>query len=158
MNNVDIIWQDMPEAAWKPAAEAFVRLILAHLQYDNWDIAVVFCFDPFIRQLNKTYRNIDAPTDVLSFEQGDEYDDAGGQRRFSAGDIIISLDSLKTNAENFNVAVDEELKRLLIHGILHLSGMDHSDNSPEQEMLQLQEKILGIYSTEAVIRNRYGDI
>jgi rRNA maturation RNase YbeY len=60
----------------------------------------------------------------------------------NGGDIIISLHTLGENAEYFGVEEEEELKRLLIHGILHLSGMDHSDNSPEQEMLIYQEKIL----------------
>ena len=62
----------------------------------------------------------------------------------------MRLDSLKSNAETFHVSVNEELKRLLIHGTLHLSGMDHSDNSPQQEMLQLQEKILGEYESTIV--------
>jgi len=82
--------------------------------------------------------------------QGDEYDDEDGNLRFNAGDIVISLDSLRSNAETFNVTMNEELKRLLIHGILHLSGMDHSDNDPQQEMLQLQEKILKEYSNAVV--------
>ena len=110
----------------------------------------MFCRDAFIHELNKTYRHIDSPTDVLSFEQGDEYDDEDGNLRFNAGDIVISLDSLRSNAETFNVTMNEELKRLLIHGILHLSGMDHSDNDPQQEMLQLQEKILKEYNNTVI--------
>jgi len=72
-----------------------------------------------------------------------------------AGDIVISIDTLFRNADEFNVAVDEELKRLLIHGILHLSGMDHSDNSPEQEMLKLQESILTdlLKETDIIIKD-----
>ena len=150
MNNIAIAWQDIPEPEWGTNILPFLEAVLTQLEHTNWDLSVVFCRDPFIHELNKTYRNIDSPTDVLSFEQGDEYDAEDGSLRFNAGDIVISLDSLRSNAETFNVTMDEELKRLLIHGVLHLSGMDHSDNDPQQEMLQLQEKILGSYNNTVI--------
>ena len=150
MNTIAITWQDIPEPKWGAQILPFLETVLTQLEYTNWDLSVVFCRDAFIHELNKTYRQIDSPTDVLSFEQGDEYDDEDGTLRFNAGDIVISLDSLRSNAETFNVAMNEELKRLLIHGILHLSGMDHSDNDPQQEMLQLQEKILGEYNNTVI--------
>ena len=118
----------------------------------NWDISLLFCDDAFIQNLNKQYRDIDSPTDVLSFEQGDEYFDDAGETRFMAGDIVISLDSLRFNAEEFNVEINEELKRLIVHGILHLNGMDHSDNSPEQEMLKFQEELLMQYKNMEIYR------
>lgn len=147
MNNIAILWQDMSEPKWSSLIQPFLETILTQLDHTNWDISVVFCTDAFIHELNKTYRHIDAPTDVLSFEQGDEYNNEDGSRRFNAGDIVISLDSLRSNAETFNVSMNEELKRLLLHGILHLSGMDHHDNDPNQKMLQLQEKILSLYDS-----------
>ena len=150
MNNIGISWQNISEPKWSSAIEPFLQTVLAQLNHTNWDVSVVFCRDAFIRELNKTYRHIDSPTDVLSFEQSDEYEDEDKNRRFNAGDIVISLDSLRSNAETFNVTMNEELKRLLIHGILHLSGMDHSDNNPQQEMLQLQEKILGSYGSTVI--------
>ena len=150
MNSIAVTWHGICEPAWGTAVEPFMQSVLNRLSHRQWDISLVFCNDAFIHTLNKTYRKIDAPTDVLSFEQGEEYRDEAGQTRFSAGDIVISLDSLKSNAETFHVSVNEELKRLLIHGTLHLSGMDHSDNSPQQEMLQLQEKILGEYESTIV--------
>jgi len=63
------------------------------------------------------------------------------------------VDTLFKNAEEFSVSPDEELKRLLVHGILHLAGYDHSDNSPEQEMLKLQESILSglLKTTDTII-------
>lgn len=150
MNSIAVTWYDIPEPAWGAAVEPFMQSVLSRLSHSDWDISLVFCSDAFIHTLNKTYRKVDAPTDVLSFEQGEEYCDEAGQTRFSAGDIVISLDSLKSNVETFHVSANEELKRLLIHGTLHLSGMDHSDNSPQQEMLQLQEKILGEYESTVV--------
>ncbi|MGL4987096.1 MAG: rRNA maturation RNase YbeY [Treponemataceae bacterium] len=120
----------------------FIQAILEELQKKDWEISIVFCNDDFICQLNNDYRQKDEPTDVLSFVQGDYYTDENNQQWFCAGDIIISLDSLKKNAQYFGVPIQEELQRLLIHGILHLDGLDHSDNNPLQPMLILQEEIL----------------
>ena len=103
---------------------------------------MLFCDDNFIRDLNREYRGIDNPTDVLSFESGDFYPGEDGKEWFNAGDIVISVDTLKENSKEFLVDENEELKRLLVHGLLHLSGMDHKDNSPEQEMLVFQEELL----------------
>ena len=132
----------------------FSLKVLEHLKKDNWDVSIFFCFDSFIQELNKTYRNIDSPTDVLSFEMGEYYEDKNEKKRYVAGDIVISLDSLKKNATNFSVSENEELKRLIIHAILHLSGMDHSDNAKDQPMLILQEDILKLFISIEIIRKK----
>ena len=97
--------------------------------------------------MNKNYREIDSATDILSFENGESYTDEEGEW-LSAGDIAISLDTLPKNADYFKVSKNEELKRLLIHGVLHLNGYDHGEahiepgSVPTDEMLVLQEKTL----------------
>lgn len=138
--------------SWLEAVEPFISKVFDRLDIDNWEISVLFCDDPFIAGLNKQYRNVEGPTDVLSFEQGDEYIDDEDTTWFNAGDIVISVDMLRKNAENFDVGTNDELKRLLVHGILHLEGMDHEDNSPEQEMLQFQEHLLTGFTSEVVFK------
>jgi len=113
-------------------------------------LSLLFCGDDFIRTLNRDYRNKDEATDVLSFSMGDSIEEEGNTI-FIAGDIVISIPSLARNAEEFNVSRDEELKRLIIHGILHLSGMDHEDNSPLQPMLAEQEAILKTVQGERIL-------
>ena len=79
---------------------------------------------------------------------GEEYTDEDDAKWFAAGDIIISLDTLPKNAAYFGVSENDELKRLLLHGLLHLNGYDHGDEhvesgiEPQSEMLALQEKTL----------------
>jgi len=147
------------------SVEIFIQDVLNHLNFENWEMNVVFCDDKFMQEMNLQYRNIDAPTDVLSFEQGDYYIDDDENEIFSAGDILISDETLSRNANEFNIAKNDELKRLLVHGILHLSGEDHGEfhvgingdildgnsnvvevseslKNEEIEMLVLQEKIL----------------
>lgn len=152
-NSISVSFNDEPPGSIDPVrVENFISEVLKDLNLKNWDISLLFCDDAFIQNLNKQYRDIDSPTDVLSFEQGDEYFDEAGETRFMAGDIVISLDSLRFNVEEFNVDINEELKRLIVHGILHLNGMDHSDNSPEQEMLKFQEELLMQYKNMEIYR------
>lgn len=122
----------------------FFQSVLENQNIDNWDVSVLFCDDMFIQELNKNYRNIDTPTDVLSFEQGDSYIDDDGTEFFCAGDIVISVETLEKNASKFNLSVNNELKRLLVHGILHLNGMDHGEFHIDEngDILDAEENII----------------
>ena len=152
-----VVQQDMDEPLWLGQAESFIQKAAKELGYDRQEISVLFCNDAYIKELNKTYRNIDAPTDVLSFENGEEYEDEEGCWK-CVGDIVISLDTLPVNAEYFNEEKNAELKRLLVHGLLHLNGMDHGEEhiekgvAPVCEMLVLQEKVLEKLKDEKIIK------
>ena len=131
----------------KTPVKEFMLKVLDVLGKDKWEVSVLFTGDAFIQKLNRDYRGKDEPTDVLSFAQLDSkeaFPDKGG--RFYAGDIVISMETLAKNAEYFGISVNEELKRLLVHGLLHLSGMDHENNDADQPMLVKQEKILKKFS------------
>lgn len=141
MNTVSIDWRDIDEPAWLCRAEAFASLVLESLGKDNWALSLLFCGDNFIQTLNRDYRGKDETTDVLSFCMGDTIEEEG-KAIFLAGDIVISLPALARNAIEFSVTEDEELRRLIAHGILHLSGLDHTDNDPAQPMLLEQERLL----------------
>jgi len=143
MNEIDIITRLEPEPEWLDSYEEYVRLILEKEGLTNWEISLTLCHDPYIKELNSLYRGKDEPTDVLSFCQNEgesigEFD----LETVSAGDIVISLDTLQKHAGVFNVTLEEELKRVTIHGILHLKGMDHDTNNSEEAMLQHQETLL----------------
>jgi probable rRNA maturation factor len=148
--------EDITEPVWFNKVEPFIQTVLQKLNYDNEEISVLFCSDEFIKELNSQYRNIDSATDVLSFENGEEYEDEEGLWK-NVGDIAISLETLPKNAEYFEVDTNTELKRLIIHGILHLNGMDHGEEHiekgvvPTDEMLILQENLLADLSDEKVI-------
>ncbi len=138
----------LEEPRWLGRVEPFLVAVLSRLGLCGWELSVLFCGDGFMQELNREYRGLDMPTDVLSFSDGSVYQDQEGTEWLSAGDIVVSLDTLARNAAEFSVSQDLELKRLLIHGVLHLVGMDHSDNSPDQPMLVLQEEVLGHFMAE----------
>jgi len=127
---------------WASRAADFALLVLDSLQKRDWQLSLVFCDDDSMQRLNRDYRSIDSPTDVLSFPLGAVEPSKRGIKKFIAGDVVISIEALERNSTDFSVSKDEELRRLIVHGILHLSGMDHEDNSPEQPMLVQQEDLL----------------
>jgi probable rRNA maturation factor len=151
MNRVMIRGEQMPGPAWAPRAAGFCKKALRKLSLDNFELSVVFCNNDFIRSLNKRFRGKDEPTDILSFPQGEvPVLPGGGEGARVIGDMVISLDMLRANGRDFSVPEEEELKRLLVHGILHLAGRDHTSSGPEEPMLILQEEILQELSEEKI--------
>jgi probable rRNA maturation factor len=151
MNRVEINAEEVPLPAWSPMVHDYILKVLDRLGRDGWDVSVLFCNNRYIRSLNERFRNINEPTDVLSFMLGTKYyDETTGEVRFLPGDIIVSLETLAENAGYFHISREEELRRLLIHGILHLDGMDHQTNEGTEPMLKLQEDILTELSGEAI--------
>lgn len=149
MNQVSLDIQGVTEPAWLGKAELFILHVLERLGHDHWDLSIVFCDDPFISSLNQEYRHKEGPTDVLSFDQGEWYKGKKG-RRYLAGDVVLSLETLARNALEFGVSQDEELRRLLVHGVLHLSGRDHGTNEAVEPMLIEQESILESLGEERI--------
>lgn len=158
MNQIFVSCEDgMEEPVWLENIEPFAQKVLEAAGYDGEEISILFCTDSLIRELNANYRNIDSATDVLSFENGEEYTDEEGKEWFSAGDIAISVDTLPKNAEYFEVSQNEELKRLIVHGILHLNGYDHGEEhvekgvEPKCEMLVLQKQLMDKFENYELI-------
>lgn len=152
------VQEDIPVPEWfnEEKIKSYVENVLEELEFDGEEISILFCDDAEIHSLNKAYRNIDSPTDILSFENGSEYEDDEGNW-LEAGDIAISFETLPKNAEYFKVSENEELKRLLIHGCLHLNGYDHGEEhiesgvEPKDEMLRLQEEVLKKFASVSLM-------
>ncbi len=115
------------------------ELTLEYLQYGKpVDLAILICSNEEINRLNLKYRNINRTTDVLSFESYDVDPDSGSCH---LGDIVISFDFALEHSLRFSHDVSVELLVLLIHGILHLCGFDHSDEEDKQIMWMKQYDI-----------------
>ncbi len=109
------------------------RAALSFLSKETASFSVVFVSDEEIEKLNSVYRNKKRPTDILSFESGDELD---------LGDIFISTQSALRKAKERGMAEKDYLKLLIVHGILHLCGYDHHTKKEEQVMVKMERKIL----------------
>ena len=113
----------------------------------NYEVSVLICDDKFIQTINKQYRKVDRPTDVLSFalfedEDGDEPLYFSKYDKIILGDILISAERAKEQSKDFCHSFFREICYLLVHGILHLLGYNHEADSDKQIMRKIEEKVL----------------
>ncbi|CAF1840360.1 rRNA maturation RNase YbeY [Bacillus subtilis] len=116
---------------------------------DQAEVSVTIVSNDDIHQINKEYRGKDAPTDVISFaleEEGEgEIEIVGAEMPPVLGDIIISADRTREQAEEYNHSFIRELGFLAVHGFLHLLGYDHMTKEEEEEMFTKQKELLDAY-------------
>ena len=108
-------------------------------------ISVSLVDNEFIHQINRDYRGIDRPTDVISFAFLDNEDRNAiykSKEPVCLGDIYISVDKAKEQAEEYGHSLKRELSFLFVHGLLHLLGYDHMTEEDEKVMFRLQDEIL----------------
>lgn len=118
---------------------AWIRRVAATYGKIVGEVGYLFCDDKKILEVNREYLGHDYYTDIITFDY-----DEGNQIN---GDLVISLDTVRTNAEQFGKDYDEELYRVIIHGILHLCGLN--DKGPgERELMEAAEnKALALFTT-----------
>lgn len=105
------------------------------------EFSVIIVDNKKIHEINKQYRNIDRPTDVITFALED-YEDVKFDNYRPLGDIYISIDKAKEQAKEYGHTLKRELAFLTIHGFLHLLGYDHMEKEEEKIMFEKQEMIL----------------
>jgi len=98
--------------------------------------SIILTDDEFIRNMNDGYRNKDYATDVISFPADDVHIEAVDNKN-DLGEIYISVETAVRQADNFAVSIEDELKRLIVHGVLHLMGFDH-EKSPDDEKIMTE--------------------
>lgn len=142
---VDILNEDLYEFEFN--VEELISITLQKAAEDqeieDAQVSVSLVSDEEIHELNQTYRNKDAPTDVLSFALRDE--DEVLQEMEEAemlGDIIVSVPTAIRQAGEYGHSVKREMAFLVVHGFLHLIGYDHETEEEEAEMFGIQERVL----------------
>lgn len=116
------------------------------------EVSISFVNNEQIQVINRDYRDKDKPTDVISFAmqemEDEELEIVGEGLPVVLGDIIISLDKAKEQAEEYNHSFERELAFLALHGFLHLLGYDHLNAEDEKKMFRRQDEILGEFGIE----------
>ncbi|MCI5567076.1 MAG: rRNA maturation RNase YbeY [Veillonellaceae bacterium] len=110
----------------------------------NGEVSITLTDDDFIHRLNKKYRGIDRPTDVLSFalDESVEPDIEGGPDVDAIGDIIISMERAREQAAEYGHSIKRETVFLTVHGMLHLLGYDHMEEQDRLEMEAEQRHVM----------------
>lgn len=150
--NIDFVFDNEVENFENNYEQDFTAIIEQALKTlgieDDVEVSCVLVDDERIHEINREYRHIDRSTDVISFamEDNDQFYVEGMPR--TLGDIFISVDHAKKQAEEYGHSLRREVCFLFTHGILHLLGYDHMTDEQEKEMFGLQDKILGALSIE----------
>jgi probable rRNA maturation factor len=108
------------------------------LDRSDAELSILITDDAEIRSLNSAYRDLDSSTDVLSFSQLEGEEVPGSKELL--GDIVISLDTAVRQAGELGHTVEEEMSRLLIHGVFHLLGYDHERGEEEAARMRAEEE------------------
>ena len=150
--NIDFVFDNEVDNFENNYEQDFIAIIEQALKTlvieDDVEVSCVLVDDERIHEINREYRHIDRSTDVISFamEDNDQFYVEGMPR--TLGDIFISVDHAKKQAEEYGHSLRREMCFLFTHGILHLLGYDHMTDEQEKEMFGLQDEILGALSIE----------
>lgn len=132
---IDITLHDPNWPDVQNIVERAIKHTAARLAESNTptEVSVVLANDAFIQELNKTYRGMDKPTNVLSFPQDEDY---------HLGDIIFALETIEREAVEQSKSFENHLIHLTVHGFLHLFGYDHETDDEAEEMESFEIRIL----------------
>lgn len=150
---MEIDFQDRTDAVKEDYIELVHRLLTFAAQEEEVpmesEVSLTFVHNDEIQELNRDYRQKDAPTDVISFalqEEGEgELQVIGEEIPIMLGDIVISIDKAKEQAEEYGHPLERELGFLALHGFLHLLGYDHINKEDSKKMFSRQKEILDAY-------------
>lgn len=133
---MDILISNNEMEQFTPVMEEMVYQVVGHIVevegIEADEVSILITNNAEVQGLNAEYRDIDAPTDVLSFPMDDEY----------LGDIVISMDKVLEQAEEYGHSPQRELAFLTVHGMLHLLGYDHMEEEDQVRMRAREEEIL----------------
>ncbi|RKD92273.1 rRNA maturation RNase YbeY [Mangrovibacterium diazotrophicum] len=110
--------------------KTWISSVIASENKKIGSINFIFCSDEYLLQVNKQYLDHDYFTDIITFDYV--------EGKLISGDIFVSVDRVSENADKFQVSFDEELRRILVHGVLHLLG--YPDKEPEQKKVMTQKE------------------
>lgn len=134
--------------------EGLISFVLDELDCPpTTSVSVTFVTNESIRQLNRDYRGIDKPTDVLSFECDNipfADESLSDNEEYELGDVIIATDVAIAQTEEFGTTLEQEVNLLVTHGLLHLRGYDHIEDDEAKIMEALEDDLLARWATRAI--------
>jgi len=145
MSNIEVFVQVEEEIKELETVEKVLYSAVEKEKLDNVSFNLIIVDNKYIHELNRTYRHIDRETDVITFALEDEDSIVLPDKERILGDIYISIDKAKAQAEEYGHSLLRELSFLAVHGFYHLLGYDHQTPEEEKVMFTKQEEVLEAY-------------
>lgn len=151
--DINVVFGEWPDIS--AALESIKAVLAGSTTFHDFadttvEISIVLADDPFVQDLNRTWRGKNKPTNVLSFPQ----DPDPGTEEVNLGDVILAYQTVKKEAQSQGKSFMDHTSHLLVHGILHLLGHDHENDDEAEEMESLEIQIL----EKLGVKNPYQDI
>jgi rRNA maturation RNase YbeY len=128
---IEFFFEDIPTFEINSEfASQQIKQLIEEEKKETGDISVIFCSDEYLLEMNKTHLNHDYYTDIITFNYVDD--------NLISGDLFISVDRVKENAVKFDVSFNEELYRVILHGVLHLVG--YNDKTDEEKKVMREKE------------------
>ncbi len=142
MNHIGVFNQTEKEIEELVELKRVLEYAVKKENLEKVEFNVIIVDNYYIHELNKTYRGMDRETDVITFALEDEEEVVNGSDSRILGDIYISIDKAKIQAEEYHHSLKRELSFLAVHGFYHLLGYDHIKKEEEKIMFSRQEEVL----------------
>jgi rRNA maturation RNase YbeY len=127
----------------KTGLKKWMSIVIQQKEWELGDINFIFCSDDFLLDINKKYLNHDTLTDIITFDYSKE-----NPKQAISGDIFISTDRVRENAQTFSKTFENELHRVMIHGVLHLLGYTDKTKSSKEEMTKQEDLCLDLLNKQ----------
>ena len=144
-SNIEVFVQVDEEIEELETVEKVLYSAIEKEKLENVSFNLIIVDNDYIHELNKTYHNIDRETDVITFALEDEDTLVMPSDERILGDIYISIDRARSQAEDYGHSLLRELSFLAVHGFYHLLGYDHMTEEDEKIMFKKQEEVLEVY-------------
>lgn len=118
----------------KKYLKRWLNEVIASFGFKTGDIQCVFCTDDYLLDLNRKYLSHDYFTDIITFDNSDSV--------YLSGDLFISIDRVKDNAQQFKEPFVDELHRVIVHGVLHLAGLKDKKKKDQEDMRRAEDTAL----------------
>ncbi|GAA4830545.1 rRNA maturation RNase YbeY [Algivirga pacifica] len=132
MEQIQFFQEDVSfDLQYEEKVKQWIVQVIEDYSFSIEEINYIFCSDEYLHKINVEYLDHDTYTDIITFDNSD-------QESTIASDIFISIDRVKDNAESFSGSVEDELHRVMIHGVLHLLGFKDKTEEEATEMRRLE--------------------
>ena len=148
MKNVHVFISPKYEKLNEDFCTIIVKKVLTHYDFKSFDVNLIFTSDIYVSNLKKEFFSKNQWTDVIAFPMHTK------NEKFVEGEIYISMPTAKENAKRYNQSYGKELARLVIHGSLHLLGIEDDTNEKKEKMINIEEHFLKEISWEELIEKK----
>lgn len=128
----------------KRLVSKWLRCVAAGRGYELGDLNYIFCSDAYLLAINRQFLDHDFETDIITFDNSEDFFQETGRRGVSA-DVYISVDTVRVNGKAYGEGFEREMRRVIVHGLLHVIGYDDQDKWHQQRMRAAENRALDLY-------------